>query len=131
MIFHDEVYVNICTINNANDIQFSDKFMEITSAVSNKRRELASKLITHWDSETASLLDYFGDNDGKDLYTGIDGEPMDIREDVMDLWEYKEAVGFDIPAEWYRDLLRAKLVTIALPEHLLVEYVRKYMESKK
>lgn len=132
MIFHDETYVKICNLNDNNEIEFTEDFIKLTEKLGSERRSFVSQLITHWNPELKNLLDYFGsDDDEEDLYTGIDGDPMDIREDVMDVWDYMEIAGVELSAEWYRDLLRSKLATLALPKKLISEYVMAYSNKNK
>jgi hypothetical protein len=71
------------------------------------------------------MLDYFGPDDSeKDTYTGIDGDPMDVREDITDVWDYKDLTAVGMDAEWYRDMMRAKLVSIKVPERLIKAYIK-------
>lgn len=125
MIASDEEWVSICELDENNEICFTKKYLELTSDLGGEARKFASYLITHWNLEFQTLLDYFGPPDAsEDLYSGIDGEPMDVREDVTDLWEYY-GIPFDgLEGEWYRDVLRSKLITLKLPARLIKEYVK-------
>jgi hypothetical protein len=124
MIYKDDKYVQLCEFDPEGEIRFTQEFLAITKAFPGTRK-LASQLITHWGPEFAGFLDYFGPDDAEsDKYTGIDGEPMSCRTDVCDLWEYKELAFDGLDAEWYHDVLMSKLVTIKLPERLILEYVK-------
>lgn len=124
MITSDEEWVSICELDDQGEICFTDEYLEVTSEIGWGARKFAAHLITHWTLEFQSLLDYFGPVDAEeDLYSGVDGEPMDVKEDITDLWEYYEIPFGGLEGEWYRDVLRAKLLTIKLPKRLVVEYV--------
>jgi hypothetical protein len=124
MIFKDERYVQICELDADGEIRFAPEFLELTKDFPGIRK-FTAHLVSHWDPEYATMLDYFGPDDSEaDKYTGIDGDPMDVREDVADLWSYK-GIPFDgLDAEWYRDVMRAKLVTTKIPERLIKEYIK-------
>lgn len=124
MIFPDEEWVSICEMDDDGEIRFTQEYLDLTSELGWGARRFAAHLITHWTSEFQSMLDYFGsDEEDEDKYSGIDGEPMDVREDVTDLWEYYGIPYDGLDAEWYRDVLRAKLLTLKLPVRLVKEYV--------
>jgi hypothetical protein len=125
MIFPDEEWVQICEFDEQNEICFTKEYLELIGELGWGARKFAAHLITHWDLEFQNMLDYFGpDDDEEDKYSGIDGEPMDIREDTTDLWEYYGKPYDGLEGEWYRDILRAKLITIKLPKKLITEYVK-------
>jgi hypothetical protein len=42
---------------------------------------------------------------------------------------HKAGIGLDLGIEWYRDVLRAKLVSLHLPKRLLVAYKEKLLGS--
>lgn len=126
MIYKDSNWINICKFNNTNEIIFTDDFLKATRSLGGKRRAFACQLITHWEGDDLKkLLDYFGpEEEENDLYSGVDGEPMDIDECLMDIWEYKEICGLEMEAEWYRDILRAKLLSIKIPKKLIDAYIK-------
>lgn len=125
MIYNNEEYINIAELNKDNEIKFTQAFLEATTQLGGNRRRFASKLISHWSNDLSTLLDYFGPDDQEaDLYTGLDTDQFDVREDIPELWEYHELAGDGLDAEWYRDVLRAKLVSIRLPTRLIESYVK-------
>ncbi len=125
MIASDEEWVSICKLDDDNEICFTGEYLEIMVDIGGDARNFASQLITDWGDENTTLLDYFGNPDlEEDEYSGIDGEAMDIREDKMDLLEYYGKPVNGLEAEWFRDVLRAKLLTMKLPKRLLIEYVK-------
>ena len=61
-------------------------------------------------------------------------EPQDVVEYWAMLWnQYKNSheppheagMGLDLGVEWYRDILRAKLVSLRIPQRLLLAYTAK------
>jgi len=125
MIAPDEEWVNLCKFDSENEICFTDEYLALTKELGWGARKFAAHLITHWDLDHQHLLDYFGpEDDEEDKYSGIDGEPMDVKEDVTDLWEYYGVPYDGLEGEWYRDILRSKLVTMKLPKRLITEYVK-------
>jgi hypothetical protein len=132
MIRSDENWIALCEQDEEGRICFTKEYLDVTKDLGGGARKFAALLITHWNKDFQSLLDYFGPEDlEEDLYSGIDGEPMDVREDVTDVWAYygEPFDGFD--GEWYRDILRSKLITFKLPERLIKEYVRIAKENMK
>jgi hypothetical protein len=125
MISIDENWIQICEFNKEGEIKFTKEYLDLTSEIGYGARRFAAHLITHWNEEFQTILDYFGSDDSEnDKFSGIDGEPMDVREDITDLWEYYGKPYEGLEAEWYRDILRSKLVTIKLPERLIKNYVK-------
>jgi len=125
MIFSDEKWVKLCELDEDQEIIFTKEYLELTNELGWGARKFAAHLITHWTNEFQTMLDFLGpDDEEEDKYSGINGEPMDVREDITDLWEYYSIPYDGLEAEWYRDILRAKLLTIQLPERLIKEYVR-------
>lgn len=126
MIFPDEEkWVPICKTDEDGEICFTSEYLDLTKDLGWEARRFVSHLITHWTPEFQDMLDYFGsDEDEEDKYSGVDGEPMDVREDKTDVWEYEGMPRDGLDAEWYRDVLRCKLLTLKLPERIIKEYVR-------
>lgn len=125
MIYNNEEYINIAELNKDNEIKFTKDFLDATVQLGGNRRKFASQLISHWTGELSTLLDYFGpDDEENDLYTGLDTDQFDVQESLPELWEYHELAGDGLEAEWYRDVLRAKLVSVRLPKRLIDNYVK-------
>ena len=125
MISQNEEWVSLCEFTETNDIRFTKEFLEATRELAGGARKFASHLITHWGKEFEGLLDYFGPEDvEQDWYSGIDGDPMDVREDVPEMWEYHEIPFEGLSSEWYRDIMRAKLVSLKIPKKLIESYVK-------
>ena len=125
MISPDEVFIQLCEFDDSGEIKFTSEYLNATKDFPHARK-FASYLITHWEGGGMStMLDYFGPDDGEnDKYTGLDTDPFDVRLDVCELWDYKDLAFPGLNAEWYADIVRAKLVSIRLPERLIKEYVK-------
>lgn len=127
-----EEWVSICEFTDDNEIKFTKEYLKLTKEIGCGARKFASHLITHWAPDLQGLLDYFGPPDiEKDWYTGVDGEPMDVRDDIPELWEISGMPCEGLKAEWYRDIMRAKLISIKLPKRLINEYVKIVKKNNK
>ena len=126
-----EEWVKIALFDKNKDIRFTPEYLELTKELGGERRRLAAFLISHWDQSLGSMLDYFGPDELEvDLYTGIDGEAMDVRDDIPDLWEYKEIPIAGLSAEFYKDIMRAKLVTLSLPVKCVTQYIKAFNKER-
>jgi hypothetical protein len=124
MIYKDEQLIQIAEFDDAGEIRFTKELLEATKDLPGVRK-FVSQLVSHWGPEYATMLDYFGPEDSEtDKYTGLDTDPFDCREDICDLWDYKDLATFQLNSEFYRDIMRAKLVSIKLPERLIKEYIK-------
>ena len=130
MISYNEEWLNICELTKDGEIKFTKDFLDATKELAGGARKFASHLITHWTDEFSGLLDYFGPDDAEtDYYSGIDGESMDVREDIPEMWEYREIPFEGLSSEWYRDVMRAKLVSLKLPKRLIQSYVKTALKN--
>lgn len=119
MIFKDEMWIQICCLDDDGNIHFSKEILELTKDICCLRK-FVSQLISHWDKTLSSLLDNFDDDN---FGTNTIEENLDIRDDICDLWEYKDLALPGLDSCWYRDIARAKLVSIKIPVRLIKEYV--------
>lgn len=132
MIHPEEEWVQVCNLTEDLDMCLTQEFVDLTSDLGSHRREFVAHLITHWAPEFSRMLDYFGPDDAEeDVYSGIDGQPMDVREDVPYTWELKEMPIPGLTCEWYRDIMRSKLVSIRLPVKLIKQYVEAFNKQEK
>lgn len=132
MIDKNEEWVGLCELDDSNEIKFTQEFLDLTKELGGETRKFASRLITHWTKEFEGMLDYFGpDEADKDWYSGVDGEAMDVREDIPSMWEYYEIPFEGLDSEWYRDVMRAKLITLKLPKRLITQYAKAYNKNRK
>ncbi len=119
-----DTWVQICEVEG-NDLKFTQEYLKITGCLGWGARKLASHLALGWDKEYENLLDYFGPEDAEeDLYSGIDGQAMDVCEITPEKLENKDIPLKGLDKEWHRDLYRAKLMTLKIPKKLLEQYVQ-------
>jgi hypothetical protein len=131
MIYKDDKVIQLCKLDAQGEIVFTPKYLEATKELGPGARQFACYLITYFAPEFKSLLDYFCPDDSQeDKYSGEDGTPMDVREDLTDLWAYRDPLKLDLDGEWHRDILRSKLISIKIPERLIKEYVKRHLERK-
>jgi len=128
----NENWVQIAEFNEDSEIVFTDEYLKLTKGLGGNSRKLASHLISHWDTSFSNMLDYFGPDDAnKDWYTGVDGDPMDVREDTAEMWEYNDIPIEGLTADWYRDIMRCKLVTLKIPERLINSFITTVSKRKE
>ena len=127
----EEKWVQICKFNENKDICFTDEYLNLMKEVC-CARTFACRLMTWWGvEEVQSLLNYFGPPDPEtDLYDGIDGHAMGIDPNRCELMEYRDTALPGLDADWYQDLLAAKLVSIKLPERIIKQYVEAFKKEK-
>jgi len=92
-------------------------------------RTLRAGLLDYTSGDATSSADQPGQFDCNDL-----AEPQDVVEYWAVLWNqhpnsheppHEAGMGLDLGVEWYRDLLRAKLVSLRIPKRLLLAYKAK------
>lgn len=124
-------WVQICYVKD-NEICFTQEYLNLTRKLGWGARKFAAHLVCHWDRKFESALDYFGPEEAEeDWYSGIDGEPMDVGELHAEQFEYQGIPVPDLDNEWYRDIMRAKLVSLKLPKRLIEEYVNKAVKAQE
>ena len=117
-------WVQICEVQNG-EMRFTKEYLALTERLGDGARKFAAHLATNWDRVFENTLDYFGPDDAEeDWYTGINGDPMDVNEDIPEYCEVQGKPFSDLDKEWHRDLIRAKLVTMRFPKRLIKEYVK-------
>lgn len=132
MILQDENYVQMCEFTDIGEIQFTSAWLESTKELGGHTRTFAAQLIAGWDSQMSRVLDYYGPcEDENDRYTGINGKPMDVREDIPCTWEYANIPISGITTEWHRDIMRSKLVSLKIPERLIKQYVKIFKKNER
>ena len=132
MLYKDEEYVQLCELGEDSEIRFTKAWLEATKELGAATRTFAAHLITHWSPEFGRMLDYFGPDDAEeDIFTGVNGDPMDVREDVPYTWEYTDLPFSGLTCEWYRDIMRCKLVSLKVPTRLVKQYIKAYKEQEK
>ena len=137
MIRHDEPWVQIASLDDQNRIYFTDAFLEIMGDLGWEAKAFVGHLLGLWYDPFEHMLDYASgearlttDQPGT-FERGSLSEPQEVVEYWAEIWSqhdnfhkppHKAGTGLDLTVDWYRDVLRAKLVSIRLPRRLLVAY---------
>lgn len=126
-----EEWIQICYVKN-NELCFTQEYLNLTQQLGWGARKFAAHLATYWSKDFETVLDYFGPEEAdEDIYSGIDGEEMDVGEKHAEHLEYKGIPFPGLDIEWYRDVMRAKLTTLKLPERLIKEYVQQALKAQE
>lgn len=127
MIYSDDKYVQICKLNEDCEIVFTDEFINATREIASHRRVFVARLLSFWQKDYDQVLNFFGwsDSGEDDKYSGIDGEPMDIDEEMFE----KKRPYFNIDGDWYADLFRSKLISFKIPYRLIDRYISAYVSQ--
>ena len=137
MIHHEEQWVQIASLDDQDCIYFTDEFLEIMGELGWEAKAFVGHLLGLWYDPFEHMLDYgsgeakfTADQPGTFQRSGLD-EPQDVVEYWAEVWSQNDSfhepsheagTGLGLDTEWYRDVLRAKLVSLRLPKRLLVAY---------
>jgi hypothetical protein len=137
MIRHDEPWVQIAFLDDQNRIYFTGEFLEIMGDLGWEAKAFVGHLLGLWYDPFEHILDY---TSGEAKYTAdqpgdYDRNGLAESQEVVEYWAvawsqndnahepaHKAGTGLDLGVEWYRDVLRAKLVSLRLPRRLLIAY---------
>jgi hypothetical protein len=139
-ISRHEEWVQIARLDEHDQIRFTEEFRALLADLGWEAKAFVGHLLGLWYDPFEHLLDYTSgeatctpDQPGHFDRNGLD-EPQDVVEYWAVDWSkhgncheppHRAGSGLALPAEWYRDVLRAKLVSLRLPRRLLVEYKAK------
>jgi hypothetical protein len=132
-----EAWVQIAELDVHDQIRFTREFQELMGELGWEAKAFVGHLLGLWYDPFEHLLDYSSgeatttpDQPGEFDRNGLD-EPQDVVEYWAMSWSknrnahepsHQAGIGLDLDAGWYRDILRAKLVSLRLPERLLIAY---------
>jgi hypothetical protein len=137
MIHHDEPWIQIAFLDDQNQIYFTAEYLEIMGDLGWEAKAFAGLLLGLWYDPFEHMLDY---SSGEASFSAdqpgtFDRNDLHEAQEVVEYWAetwsrngkfhepaHKAGTGLDLDVEWYRDILRAKLVSIRLPKRLLVAY---------
>lgn len=124
----NQPWIRIAELDLGGRRVFTKEYLEIMGELGWEAKAFAAHLITHWSDEYEHTLDCEGEAEEED------DESIDVVSYWGERWSqarWPETLQEQMSAEWYRDILKAKLLTIALPRRLLVEYRDKCRELEK
>ena len=125
MISSNEDLIQICNVVDG-ELVFTKEYLNEMRIVSGSARKFASHLAGGWDKDSGKLLDYFGPDElDEDIYSGVDGEPMDICEILPFRLAMNDTFMPGLTADWYRDVIRFRLVNLKIPKRIIKEYLDK------
>ncbi len=135
-ISRNDDWVRIAALNERDEIIFTREFLDVVGDLGWEAKAFVGHLLGLWYDPFEHTLDYFGgakvtlDQPGT-FKSGRLDEPLDVVEYWATTWAgkgkeesptHKAGTGLGLGPDWYRDVLRSKLVSIRLPKRLLVEY---------
>jgi hypothetical protein len=136
-IHRDDDWLQIAELDDQNQIRFTPEFQALMGDLGWGAKALVGHLLGLWYDPFEHLLDHSSgeatcteDQPGRFDRNGLD-EPQDVVEYWAVEWSkngnghkpsHLAGTGLGLSAGWYRDVLRAKLVSLRLPRRLLLEY---------
>ena len=136
-IHHDEEWIRIATLDTNDQIWFTDEFRALMGELGWEAKAFVGHLLGLWYDPFEHVLDY---SSGESVYSHdqpgeYDRNGLDEPQEVVEYWarewsrngnhhspSHTAGTGLGLGVEWYRDVLRAKLVSLKLPRRLLVAY---------
>lgn len=139
-----EKWVQIAELGDNDQIYFTPSYLELMGELGWEAKAFAGHLLGLWYDPFEHMLDYSSgeairsvDQPGYFDRNGLD-EAQEVVEYWAKIWSENDlickpahlaGIGLGLGVEWYRDVLRAKLVSICLPERLLIAYRDAFWEK--
>jgi hypothetical protein len=136
-ISRNEEWVQIAEIDEVDEIRFTREYQSLMADLDWDAKAFVGHLLGLWYDPFEHMLDYTSgeaklsrDQPGQFDRNGLD-EPQDVVEYWAESWSqsdkhalppHRAGSGLGLGVDWYRDVLRAKLVSLRLPRRLLLEY---------
>lgn len=139
-ISRDEEWIQIAELDAENRIRFTAEFQALMGELGWEAKAFVGHLLGLRYDPFEHVLDYGSGEaqESADQPGEFDRNALDDPQDVVEYWAlewsrndnaheppHKAGTGLGLNVDWYRDVLRAKLVSIKLPKRLLVEYKEK------
>jgi hypothetical protein len=131
----DEDWIRIAALNERDEILFTPEFLEVMDELGWEAKAFVGHLLGLWYDPFEHVLDYWGDAKATKDQPGKFTGDLDGAQDVVEYWTtmwaekgkeesptHQAGTGLGLGPDWYRDVLRSKLVSIRLPKRLMVEY---------
>ncbi|HEV3085461.1 MAG TPA: hypothetical protein VGY66_37255 [Gemmataceae bacterium] len=145
-ISRNEEWIQIAELDHQDQIRFTHAFQALMGDLGWEAKAFVGHLLGLWYDPFEHLLDYTSgeatcsqDQPGQFDRNGLD-EPQDLVEYWAVNWSkhgnsheppHRAGTGLDLSVGWYRDVLRAKLVSLRLPLRLLLEYKAKVIAQRE
>lgn len=132
-----EQWLQIAFLDDQDQIRFTPAFQEIMADHEGEAKAFVGHLLGLWYDPFEHMLDYTsGDSEYSADQPGcFDRNGLAEPQDVVEYWcaawsrngkyadpPHQAGTGLGMSVEWYRDILRAKLVSLRLPLRLVEEY---------
>lgn len=144
-VSRNEEWIPIAALSERDEILFTPEFLGVMGELGWEAKAFVGHLLGLWTDPFEHALDYFGGASATDdqpgtYESGELGGPQDVVEYWATIWAgkgnfaspaHEAGTGLGLGAAWYRDVLRAKLVSIRLPKRLLVEYREALKKSNR
>jgi hypothetical protein len=143
-ISRNEEWVQIAELDEQDQIRFTEEFQSLMDDLNWDAKAFVGHLLGLWYDPFEHMLDYCSgqatctkDQPGQFSCNGLD-QPQDVVEYWAVDWSkngkehkppHQAGTGLGLSVDWYRDVLRAKLVSLRLPRRLLEEYKTKVMAA--
>ena len=139
-----EKWIQIARLDENDQIWFPSEFREILGKLGWEAKAFVGHLLGVWYDPFEHMLDYTsGEATFSQDQPGIFGRnELDGPQDVVEYWAkswsendkfhdcpHEAGTGLGLGVGWYRDILRAKLLSLRIPRRLLVEYRDKILEE--
>lgn len=141
-VSRSEEWVQIAELDAQDRIRFTDEFQALMDELGWEAKVFVGHLLGLWYDPFEHMLDYTSgeavasaDQPGEFDRNWLD-EPQDVVEYWAQAWSkndklhqppHEAGTGLGLGVDWYRDVLRAKLVSVRFPKRLLVEYKEKLL----
>ncbi|HVA47767.1 MAG TPA: hypothetical protein VNH11_15470 [Pirellulales bacterium] len=133
-------WIQLAELDEQDQIRFTEEFRSLMGDLGWEAKAFVGHLLGLWYDPFEHLLDY-GSGEAKysrDQPGQFDRNGLDEAQDVVEYWaadwsnngnhhdpSHLAGTGLGLGVDWYRDVLRAKLVSLRLPARLLSEYKAK------
>lgn len=132
-----EEWVRIAELDDQDCIRFTIEFRDIMGELGWEAKAFVGHLLGLWYDPFEHLLDY---TSGEAKFTAdqpgqFDRNALDEPQEVVEYWaetwsqrgnhhepSHEAGAGLSLSIDWYRDILRAKLVSLRIPKRLLIAY---------
>jgi hypothetical protein len=136
-ISRTEEWVQIAELDEQDQIRFTDEFRSLMGVLGWEAKAFVGHLLGLWYDPFEHLLDYTSGEatHSPDQPGAFDRNGLDEAQDVVEYWAvdwskhgncheppHCAGTGLGLSVGWYRDVLRAKLVSLRLPRRLLLDY---------
>jgi len=136
-ISRNDEWVQIAELDDQDHIYFTAEFRDIMGELGWEAKAFVGHLLGLWYDPFEHMLDY---TSGEAKFTAdqpgvFDRNALDEPQEVVEYWaetwskhdnhhdpSHEAGTGLNLGVDWYRDILRAKLVSLRIPKRLLVAY---------